>query len=404
MNSVKSDKRNIVVVGGSYVGLKAVEFLANAMHESHNILLIEKNSHFHACALLVHFTSVTLTLPQHLFAFPRFAVLPGYEHLAFIPYSNAFHACPPGSSSLIRGLVSVVSPGKVEYTEVLSSSQEKKSLDYDYLVVATGTYMPPIAGKKEGIEGMKVRQEAVRKAQRVVVVGGGAVGVQTATDIKDIYPAKSVTLIHSRDRLMQTFHPKMHEVIMDRCTELGIDVILGDRVKVPQGGFPTDGSEFEVELTSGRKVPADLAFMSTGQPPAASFLPRALLSPTTGRVLVKPTLQLQDPAYAHVFAIGDVAETGGPRQARPGFKQAEIVSKNVRRLYEGNGEGQLETYKPDLAGIHLSLGIKRNIKFREPASAGGEPTYSVEDDGQEDVGAASRAWKMWAPGVQDYYS
>ncbi|TFK51270.1 FAD/NAD(P)-binding domain-containing protein [Heliocybe sulcata] len=385
MNGLKKERGNIVVVGGSYVGLKSVEFLANAMHESHNIVLIEKNSHFH-----------------HLFAFPRFAILSGYEHMAFIPYSNAFHACPPGTSRLVRGLVTSVSPGKVEYTEVLSPSQDKKTLDYDYLVVATGTHMPPITGKKEGIDGMKSSQETVKKAKNVVVVGGGAVGVQTATDIKELFPDKSVTLIHSRDKLMQTFHPQMHELIMARCKELGIEVILNDRVHIPQGGFPTDGRAFSIELTSGRTVPADLAILSTGQAPVTSFLPPALVSPTTGRVLVKPTLQLQDPAYSHVFAVGDVAEHGGPRQARPGFKQAEIVARNVRALEEGKG-GELEVYKPDPAAIHLSLGIKRNVIFRNPAGPDEEPKYDMKDDGVEDVGSG-RAWGMWAPGVQDYHS
>lgn len=81
-----------------------------------------------------------------------------------------------------------------------------------------------------------------------------------ATDIKDRYPEKSVTLIHSRLQLMNTFHPRLHEIVLDRCNELGINLILGDRVKVPPSGFPTDPTSiFDVELTSGRKVSTNLA-------------------------------------------------------------------------------------------------------------------------------------------------
>ncbi|KAK0190096.1 hypothetical protein F5146DRAFT_651507 [Armillaria mellea] len=47
-------KPNIVVIGGSYVGGSVVDLLASSLHRTHNIVLIEKNSHF-----------------QHLFAFPR---------------------------------------------------------------------------------------------------------------------------------------------------------------------------------------------------------------------------------------------------------------------------------------------------------------------------------------------
>lgn len=79
-----------------------------------------------------------------------------------------------------------------------------------------------------------------------------------ATDTKEYYPDKSVTLIHSRPHLMNKYHPKFHELIMDRCNELGIEVITNDRVKIPAGGFPVDSSaRFDVELTSGKKVPAD---------------------------------------------------------------------------------------------------------------------------------------------------
>lgn len=390
-----SEKRNIVVVGGSYVGLKAVEFLTAAFHNSHKVVLVEKNSHFH-----------------HLFAFPRFAVLPGYEHLAFIPYTNAFHGCPPDSARLVHGRVTAVRPGKVEYEDVLDpSSSEPKSIEYDYLVVATGTYMPSISGKKEGIESMRQRQEMVKHAGKIAVIGGGAVGVQTATDIKDLYPAKSVTLIHSRDRLMNAFHPRMHELIMERCKELGIDVVLGDRVKIPAEGFSNDGREFEIVLSSGRKVTADLAVVSTGQRPVAAFLetlsPHAL-SPKTGGVAVKPTLQLADPAHPNVFAVGDVAEHGGPKQARPGFRQAQIVTENMQKLEKARQEGrevkeeELETYTPDPAGIHLSLGIKRNVIFRNPPTPEGEPQYEMKDDGEETVNAA-KVWAMRAPGITDYH-
>ena len=56
---------------------------------------------------------------------------------------------------------------------------------------------------------------------------------------------------------MNTFHPKLHDIIMERVKELQIDVLLQDRVKLPQNGYHNDGSEMEVELSSGRKLSAD---------------------------------------------------------------------------------------------------------------------------------------------------
>lgn len=83
--------------------------------------------------------------------------------------------------------------------------------------------------------------------------------IEMATDIKDRYPEKHVTLIHSRTQLMNRFHMRLHEIVLARCKELGIEVILGDRVKIPSEGFPTDPkSTFEIELMSGRKVTSNL--------------------------------------------------------------------------------------------------------------------------------------------------
>lgn len=61
-----------------------------------------------------------------------------------------------------------------------------------------------------------------------------------------------------------------------------------------------------------------------------SLAPDAI-SKTTGRILVKPTLQVRnaDHVLPAVFAMGDVAETGGPRMARAGFFQSEIAVANI---------------------------------------------------------------------------
>lgn len=97
------------------------------------------------------------------------------------------------------------------------------------------------------------------RSSNIVIIGGGAVGVQMATDIKELYPNKSVTLAHSREKVMNKFHHGLHDIIEDRCRELGIDMRLGSRVKLPPKGYPTDGSQFDVELEDGSKIPADFA-------------------------------------------------------------------------------------------------------------------------------------------------
>jgi NADH dehydrogenase FAD-containing subunit len=58
------------------------------------------------------------------------------------------------------------------------------------------------------------------------------------------------------------------------------------------------------------------------------------ISTQANRILVKPTLQLEgdvksNEGIARIFALGDVAETGGPMMARAAMLQAEIVRENI---------------------------------------------------------------------------
>lgn len=185
-----------------------------------------------------------------------------------------------------------------------------------------------------------------------------------ALDLKELYPEKEVTVVHSRDRLMQNFHPKLHEIISDAFREKGIDLITSTRAKLPTSGiFPNNGRVFNVEFTNGQQpVSTDFVILATGQKPnnqpvssLPSSTPDGLVNPANGFLRIKKTLQLHDPAYAHIFAVGDIADTGLHKAARPGAAQAKIAAKNVLAMIEGHQpEGEIEH---SVRAIHLSLGL-----------------------------------------------
>lgn len=131
-------------------------------------------------------------------------------------------------------------------------------------VLATGTKLIPPSTmpgseKVDGVRYLLSHADQVVRSSKIVIIGAGAVGVQLATDLKELYPEKSVTLVHSRNQVMNRFHPKLHDIIMERCQELGIQTKLGSRVKLPPQGYPTDGSVFNVEFEDGSNIPADFA-------------------------------------------------------------------------------------------------------------------------------------------------
>ncbi|KAF7554359.1 hypothetical protein G7Z17_g2963 [Cylindrodendrum hubeiense] len=377
--------KNVVVLGGSYVGLGAVKELTAALPKTHRVLLVEPHSHFH-----------------HLFAFPRFAILPNHEHKAFIPYSGAFaSASDPSQHAVIRAKAISLTADHV----VLDRDwQGSNKVPFEYVVVTTGTRLPAPGSmehdeKPLSIDYFKTYQQGVKNAKAIVIVGGGAVGVQMATDLKEIYPEKSVTLVHSRDRLMPLYHPKMDQIIRDRFTELGVNVLTGTRAVVPSGGFPNDGTDFELELKDGRKVPTDLVITATGQIPNNQFLKTldpspdsSLTNPANGFIKVLPTLQFKDPKYPKFFAAGDIADSGAHKAARPGMGQARVVSDNILALIAGGKPSEEINVTPP--AIHLTLGLTKNMIFRNPDTKSGatEPVITMRDDGEADMGIG-RVWE-----------
>ncbi|KAI5294171.1 hypothetical protein KEM52_004559 [Ascosphaera acerosa] len=375
--------KNVVVVGASFVGSRTATEIASIAPPNYRVLLVEPRSHF-----------------NHLFTFPRFSVIPGHEHKSFVPYTKLFSSrveSEPSRHAVVAARVLAVNPDHVLLDTNFEGSTK---LPYAYLTIATGTQLAapsnmPANDKKSGVEYLQSHQQAVAKAQDIVIVGGGAVGVQMATDIKEWFPSKEVTVVQSRARVMPNFHPQLHELVKRRFDELGVRLITGARVNVPST-VPNDGSAFQVSLTTGETLRTDLLIRATGQKPNTQLLTslpsssgEAWTNPANGFIRVKPTLQLDDPQYPNIFAVGDVADTGARKTVRAALPQITTVAQNVLRLIEGKEADQ--TFTPSPLGIHLSLGKTRNVVFRDPAAEGGDPTVIDRDDGVDDMSVV----RMW---------
>lgn len=379
-SAMASSLRNVVVVGGSYVGVNAAKELANVLPATHRVLLIDPHSHF-----------------NHLFAFPRFAVLPGYEHMAFIPYSGVYARSPTKDLHAIVQ-AKVVSLKSRELT-LDREWQGSKQLTFDYLVAATGTRLAspgsmPTYEKATSVDYLRKHNQGIKQSKSVILIGGGAVGVQMACDLKELYPEKEVTLVHSREHIMPVYHEKLSDLIKERFQELGVNFIGGSRVNIPPGGYPIGGTgePIEVKLQDGRTLTADFVVQATGQTPNTQWLkdlpassPDSILNPNNGFIRVKPTLQFADPAYPHMYAVGDVADSGAHKAARPGMGQGIVAAKNIVAMVEGK-EPQ-EKIEIDPPAIHLSLGLAKNTIFRNPNTKARqtEPTISLQDDGSPNM-------------------
>lgn len=73
----------------------------------------------------------------------------------------------------------------------------------------------------------------VKESERIVIVGGGPVGVELAGEIATDYPQKKVTILHSRewlvdDKMKTEFLKKVHDV----AASLKIKLVLGEKANL----------------------------------------------------------------------------------------------------------------------------------------------------------------------------
>lgn len=119
---------------------------------------------------------------------------------------------------------------------------------------------------------LRTVQENVKSARKIVVVGGGAVGIELAADIKSFYP---VTLVHSRGRLLNNFGPRLHEYVLNVFRRLEIETILGERPQILPGVAEdrsgTDCEQKSLRFADGRVEEFDLIVSRTQYFASLSF-------------------------------------------------------------------------------------------------------------------------------------
>ncbi|SJX60881.1 uncharacterized protein SRS1_12107 [Sporisorium reilianum f. sp. reilianum] len=190
---------------------------------------------------------------------------------------------------VLQATVTDISPTHVTVTPTSSSSSHhlslfsnKKSLwaidsvqiPYSHLVYALGSHLPdPLRTearfKQDGTHWMREIQERVRASNEIVLVGGGALGVQFATDIASVHPGKKVTLIHSRKQLLPNFDERVHDIAYHRLKQLGVHVVLGERLALTEGcprGSTVQSSAANAVGANGTAVAAKAAAAQATKP------------------------------------------------------------------------------------------------------------------------------------------
>jgi nitrite reductase (NADH) large subunit len=239
-------------------------------------------------------------------------------------------------------------------TERKITLADGKTLEFAKLVFATGSrpIRLPIAGADLG-RVLKFRDmadvasisRAARRGSRVVVIGGGLLGIEAAYGLAKAGAA--VTLIHLMDRLMERQLDARAASLLKRAIEAkGIEVLLG----VATTRFIGDGHIEAVELGDGRIIPADMAVVAVGIKPNTEIAAAAGLAVKRG-IVVDDHLST---SASDVFAIGECAEHSGVCYGlvEPANEQAHVLAERLAGRDVCYG-GSVNATNLKVSGVHV---------------------------------------------------
>ena len=203
---------------------------------------------------------------------------------------------------------------------------------YDRLVLAVGgEAVRPSRLFCDGVMALRSIDDAGRLssmlagAKRVVIVGGGFIGTEVASTA--VARGLDATIVEA-DRLFETLlGPSVADRICDLHQQRGVSLITG----TPVDRVNRDGGDFEVKLTDGRHLAADVVVVAVGMRPATGWLastalraPNGIPCDADGRTAVPDIFAAGDCALARDDIVGgyvtaehwDVAGRHGTRVAR----------------------------------------------------------------------------------------
>jgi 3-phenylpropionate/trans-cinnamate dioxygenase ferredoxin reductase subunit len=183
------------------------------------------------------------------------------------------------------------------------------ALAYDQLVLATGATARRLSvpgGDLDGVELLRTAEDAERlerrlgAADRLVVVGGGFVGLEVAATARA--RGLDVHVLESQDRLLaRALSEPMSAHLLGIHERAGVAVTHGALVeRVVDDGT---GSVAGVALAGGHMVAADVVVVGIGVVPNTALAETAGLAVDDG-IVVDRSLRTADPA---IWAIGDCA-------------------------------------------------------------------------------------------------
>ena len=167
------------------------------------------------------------------------------------------------------------------------------------------------------------------------VRNAGAVGIEIASELKLVQPHQSVTLIHSRPKLLSS--EALPDETKDRALSLihdaGVKTIMSTRVtKIEQAESESEATQ--LTLSDGSVVKTGLVINAISKyTPTATYLPDNALD-EGGYVKIHPNLQLDSdiPNAEYHYAAGDIASWAGIKRCGAAMHHGHYAAVNIHQM------------------------------------------------------------------------
>ncbi|MBT3274222.1 MAG: FAD-dependent oxidoreductase [Spirochaetales bacterium] len=228
------------------------------------------------------------------------------------------------------------------------------------------------------IESLSSARQAINNALlernvEVVVVGGGAAGVEIAANASQIgreAPFRARISLITRGKLLRRFPAAVRRKASRKLLNLGVSVLEDTAI---------EGSAAKNIVTSQKKnIPYNFMLVASGTRPPSLFSGSNLPTGETGGLLVNRFLQ--STGFPDIFGGGDCIDFAPMPLAKVGVyavRENEVLLENLLSILTG---GALKVFSPQ-RHYHLSLnmGDGTGISYRPPVVLSGLVSFKIKD-------------------------
>ena len=229
---------------------------------------------------------------------------------------------------------------------LLSESGSSRE-QYDKLIITTGSrpVIPGITGIERfmgksiftlaGLTDLLHIKERIKNTDRCVIIGGGAIGIETAFAVKN--SVREVTVIEMREQLLPgILDPDISDLIEEYLLSSGISVIKGRSVKETGGGIDSmkiDCGDIAIE--------AGIAILAAGFTPDISIAELSGLEVLPRGIKTDSYMRTSD---ENIYAAGDCIAGWSTIDGRPVNSKLATSAYKQGRIAGINAAGGNEEY------------------------------------------------------------